>query len=118
MSNPSRVSAFLAYLLLVLGWLFVLLFRKEDKFAVFHVKQSIMLVIVAFVALVVWALFAWLVTFIPYAGAITAAASFALVIITMIGLFINWIVGMVRAIRSVDKPLPITGKWAKRLPIN
>lgn len=117
MSQSSKVSAFLAYLLLILGWLYVFILQREDKFAVYHAKQSIMLVIVALVTPIVWAIFGWLISFIPLVGPVIAISAFALVIAAYVTLIVAWIIGMVYALQARSKPLPFIGGWAEKLPI-
>lgn len=117
MNESKRHYAFLAYLVPVLGWLYVLLFQKKDKFAAYHVKQSIMLTIMALAVPVVWGAVAWTLTWIPLAGAIIAAALFALVILTYIFLAAVWVVGMAYALQAKAKPLPVVGGWAERISI-
>jgi uncharacterized membrane protein len=107
----------LAYLLPVVGWLYVFVAHRKDKLAVYHVKQSIMLVIVAAGALVIWIIFSWLITFIPYVGGVLAVASFALVIALYVALIVSWIMGMIYAWQARFKPAPLVGDWAERLPI-
>jgi uncharacterized membrane protein len=113
--SSSRISAFLAYLLPIVGWLFVLLFRKDDRFAVFHTKQSIMLVVAAIVVPLVWAVVAWILTWIPTFGAMTSVALFALVVAAFLVLLVDWILGMVNALRGKMKPLPMVGAWVDRI---
>ena len=117
MNEPKRHYAFLAYFVPILGWLYVLLLQKKDKFAVYHAKQSIMLTIMVLVAPVIWGAVAWILTWIPLAGAIIAAALFALVILTYIFLAAVWVVGMAYALQAKVKPLPIVGGWAERISI-
>jgi len=38
----KRHAAFLVYLLSIVGWLYVLLFHREDEFAVYPAKQSVL----------------------------------------------------------------------------
>lgn len=116
MSKPRTSPAFLAYLLPVLGWLYVFLFRREDEFAVYHAKQSMALTIAAIGAPVVWAVAAWVVAWIPLVGSVIAAALFALVILAYIALGVIWMVGMVYALQARMKPVPIVGTWAERIP--
>jgi len=115
-SKPRTSPAFLAYLLPVLGWLYVFLFRREDEFAVYHAKQSMALTIAAIGAPVVWAVAAWVVAWIPLVGSVIAAALFALVILAYIALGVIWMVGMVYALQARMKPVPIVGTWAERIP--
>jgi uncharacterized membrane protein len=114
-STSSRISAFLAYLLLVIGWLYVFLFRKNDKLAMYHTKQSMMLIIIAIGATLVWAILGWLVSLIPFVGFIIAVAFFSLILTIYIVLTIGWVVGMVNALQAKVKPVPVVGVWAERL---
>ena len=116
MSKPRTSPAFLAYLLPVFGWLYVFLFRREDEFAVYHAKQSMVLTIAAIGAPVVWAVAAWVVAWIPLVGPVIAAALFALVLLAYVALGAIWIVGMVNALQAKMKPVPIVGTWAERIP--
>jgi uncharacterized membrane protein len=114
-SKSSRNLAFLAYLLSIVGWLYVLLFQKKDKFAVYHAKQSMTLTIVAVATPAVWAVVAWILTWIPLAGPLVAAALFAMVIVIYLFLAVAWIVGMVYARQAKMKPLPVIGGWGERV---
>lgn len=117
MSKPGRNAAFLAYLLPILGWLYVLLFRWKDELAVYHAKQSMMLTMTAIGAPAAWAVVAWIVSWLPLAGSIIAAALFALVILVYIFLALTWVIGMVYALQAKIKPVPVLGGWAERIPI-
>ena len=117
MSKPGRNAAFLAYLLPIVGWLYVLLFRRKDDFAVYHAKQSMMLTMTAVGAPTVWALFAWVFSWLPLAGPIISVALFALVILAYIFLAATWVIGMVYAFQAEMKPVPVVGGWAERIPI-
>jgi uncharacterized membrane protein len=116
-SKPGRNAAFLAYLLPIVGWLYVLLFRKKDEFAVYHAKQSMVLTMTAVGAPAAWALFAWIVAWLPLAGPIISAALFALVILIYIFLAATWVIGMVYVLQAKMKPVPVLGGWAERIPI-
>ena len=100
-----------------MGWLYVLIFRKDDDFAVFHAKQSMVLTTVAVGSLVVWGVVAWVLSWIPIAGPFVAAVAFSLVIAAYIVLGVAWISGMIRALRGEAKPVPIVGGWSRRLSI-
>jgi uncharacterized membrane protein len=113
--SKRKTPAFLAYLLSILGWLYVLLFQREDKLAVYHAKQSLVLTLTAIGALVVWALGTWILCWIPLVGPLLAAATFALVILLYLFLGVAWIIGMVYALQTKMKPLPIVGGWAERM---
>ena len=117
MSTSNRISACLAYLLLIIGWIYIFLFRREDKLAIYHTKQSIMLTIVAVGISLAWVVFGWFVSLVPFIGFIIAVALFALVMAIYILLAVNWVVGMVYALQARFKPIPVVGGWAEQLPI-
>ena len=114
MSKPNRTLAFLAYLLSILGWLYVLLFQREDKLALYHARQSLGLVLVALGALLGWALGTWILSWVPLVGPLVAAALFSQVLLVYLFLGIVWIIGMVYALQAKVKPLPLVGRWAER----
>jgi len=116
MTMKNKISAFLSYLLLVPGWLFVLLLRRKDPHAQFHARQSLIINLFAFLLLAAWFVITWLVIAIPIAGPLFAWFIFAIVIAIFISLVIIWVMGMIRSFQTVGKPLPIIGKWAQKLP--
>ena len=115
MNGEDRVSAMLAYVPVV-GWLYVFLLQRKSALAVFHLRQSIGLFIFLVAAVVVWAVVAWLVAWIPYAAAISVA-SFTMVILAYIFGVIAWLMGVINALNNQSKPLPIFGRRANNLPI-
>lgn len=117
MSKPRRNAAFLAYLLPIFGWLYVLLFHRKDEFALYHAKQSMMLTMTAVGTPAAWVVVAWIVSWFPLAGPIISAALFALVILIYIFLAIDWVIGMVYASQARMQPIPVVGGWAERIPI-
>ena len=117
MNEPKRHLAFLAYLLPIFGWLYVLLFQRKDEFAVYHAKQAMILTIAALGAPVAWVVVAWIVAWLPLAGPIIAAALFALVILVYIFLAATWVIGMIYALQAEMKPVPVLGGWAKWIPV-
>jgi uncharacterized membrane protein len=117
MTKSSRILAFLAYLIPVLGWLYVLLAHRQDRFAAYHARQAVVLTAASFVALLGWVVGAWLVTWIPLAGPFVAASLFSLVIALYLVLFAAWIMGMINALRASARLLPVVGSWAQKLPM-
>jgi uncharacterized membrane protein len=115
--NKPSVLAFLSYLLLVPGWLFVLLFDRKDEFAVYHAKQSMVLTLFAIGAPLVWAVVGWIISWIPALGFVIAVALFTMVIAAYALIVVDWIMGMVYALQSKAEPLPVVGRWAQRIPI-
>ncbi len=116
MNVPSRLAAGFAYLLPIIGWLYVLFFQRQDKFAVYHLRQSIGLVLFLGGVLVGWAVVGWILAWVPFL-AIVSVSLFALVIAAYVYGAVAWIVGMNNALRRRVVPLPLFGEFANRLPI-
>ena len=115
MSN--RASAFLAYLVPVLGPLAALLARRDDEFTVYHAKQSLMLTALAIGTPVGWGIVSWALLWIPTVGPLVAIPGFTLVVLIYVFLAAAWILGMANALRAELKPLPVVGRWAERIPV-
>ena len=116
MSTSERISAFLAYLLLPIGWLYVVLFGRRSPAALFHCKQSIGIVAFVLGMTGAWAVVAWLLAWIPF-GAVFSVALFAIVVAAYILAVVMWVGGMVNALRGKIALVPIVGRWAERLPV-
>lgn len=118
MPKPKVYLAFLAYLLTVLGWLYILLFHRRDEFALYHAKQSLGITLAAIGGPALWVAGGWIVSWIPYVGFILAISAFSLLIALYVALIVAWLVGMLYALQAKRKPVPVVGRWAERLPIS
>ena len=116
MTTTNKVIAFLSYLLLVPGWLFVLIFRRKQPAELQHARQSLLINLVPILFYLVWLLFTWLVVAIPIMGPLVAWFAFAILIAVCVVLIVLWLVGMIRALRGDQNPLAIVGTWAAKLP--
>ena len=101
--EEGKIFAFLAYLLSIIGFLIVLLAKKDNKFAMYHAKQSLVLFIVYIIGWIILA-------FIPVLG-------WAVLPIWWILMLIFTIIGIVNALAGKEKPLPIMGKYAKKIKL-
>ena len=115
--NSSRILAFLSYILLVVGALFVLLFRRKDEFAAFHARQSLVLVAAAILAPVAWYAVAWLVMWIPGVGGALGLALFSGVLAVYLALIYGWVRGLIDSLRAEQRDVPFFGDWARYLPL-
>jgi len=98
--GESRVWAFLAYLLSIIGFILVLVLKKNDRFAMYHAKQSLVLFIIYLAGYLI-------LTFIPILGWMLLAVWW------LFGLI--WaIIGMINALTGKQKPLPIIGGLAQK----
>ena len=114
-STGSRIGAALAYLPIV-GWLYVIVAHRQNGLAIYHLKQSIGLVLYLIVVLVSWAVVAWILAWIPYAFVVSIAL-FALVIAAYLYALVALFWGMRNALSAGMVPLPVFGERANRLPI-
>lgn len=117
MSRPKRYLALVVYLVPVLGWLYALVFHRQDEFATYHAKQSMVLTTVAVGAPAVWAIVGWIVSWVPLAGPLIAASLFALVMLVCVFLVATWVIAVVYALQGKMKPIPVLGGWAERIRI-
>jgi len=116
MNTSSRLPAVLAYLLPVLGWLYVFFFQRENSLARYHLRQAIGLVVFLIVTLMAWGLVSWILAWIPYLDVLSIAL-FALVVGAYLYGVVAWLLGIYNALRDRESPLPLFGQWASRLPI-
>jgi uncharacterized membrane protein len=116
MNTSSRLPAVLAYLLPVLGWLYVFFFQRRNSLALYHLRQAIGLVVFLIVTLIAWGVVGWLLAWIPYLS-ILSIALFALVVGVYLYGIVAWLIGIYNALRDRESPLPLFGRFANRLPI-
>ncbi len=116
MSRLSRLPAVLAYLLPVIGWLYVLFFQRKNILAIYHLRQSIGLFLFLAGTMAGWAAIAWVLAWIPYMAALSMAL-FTIVIAAYLYGIVAWILGLINALSNRLAPLPWFGRWANRLPI-
>ena len=117
MKTSSRVPAVLAYLLPVLGWLYVIFFQRRNSLAMYHLRQAIGLVVFLVVTLIVWGVVGWLLAWIPFLDVLSIAL-FALVVGAYFYGIVAWLFGIYYALSERESPLPLFGRLASRLPIN
>jgi uncharacterized membrane protein len=115
MERSNRLPAFLAYLLLVFGCLYVFMFQRRNHLAMFHAKQSLAIVLTALIVPLIWGAVAWILVWLPF-GFLLAMALFSLVIAAYIYLVGLWLLGIVYVSQNKIHSLPVIGSWAKRLP--
>jgi len=112
MENSQRISALIAYIP-VIGWLYAALTQRKNSFVIFHLRQSIGLVVFLVAVFAGWLVVAYIIAFIPYA-LVFGIALFTLVICAFIFCLFAWIIGMTNALKGRVALLPIFGKAANR----
>ncbi|HSU72451.1 MAG TPA: DUF4870 domain-containing protein [Candidatus Binatia bacterium] len=99
--SESKLWAFLAYLLSIIGFVLVYLLHKDDKFAMYHAKQSLVLFIFAVIVSVV--------------GSILPVIGWLIILpVGEILVLILAILGIVNALKGEMKPLWLIGKYADK----
>ena len=116
MNASQRFPAFIVYLFPVIGWIYVLIFQRDNPLAMFHLRQSIGLFLFLIAMFLGWAAITWIISWIPFMF-IFGVALFTLVIAAfMVGLIV-WLMGIVNALQGRMVLLPFFGQIANRLSI-
>ncbi|MBU0536105.1 MAG: hypothetical protein KKE20_04015 [Nanoarchaeota archaeon] len=101
-SGDEKLWGFLGVFLTVLGFIIVLLAKKNDKYAMYYGKQGLVL----FIA---WAICA-VIMIIPVIGWIVGAVGYLVVLVL-------WIIGIIYSISGEMKPIPLIGKYAEQINV-
>jgi uncharacterized membrane protein len=102
--SDSKLFALLGVLLTIVGYIVVMVARKDDKYAVFYAKQGLVL----FIAWVIAAIASWIVGWIPVSGGIIGWILNAIILAF-------WIVGIIYSISGEEKEIPIIGEFARKI---
>jgi uncharacterized membrane protein len=116
--DDSRVYAFLATFLSIIGFAIALITRKDNKYVMFYAKQSL----VVFIASVVLSIFGNILVAIfltPFSLISGGLAILSLIWIinsaVKLAIFGLWIVSWIYALSGEMKEVPIIGKFAHKL---
>lgn len=106
--ESGKVMGILAYIFFIIP----LLAARENKFAMFHTEQSIILVITSVVI--------WIAAFIINLIVSQISSSLACVIsiltfLPWVAYLVLWIMGLLNAIGGKVKELPVIGKYGEKL---
>ena len=98
--DDSKLFAFLAVFLTIIGFLIALLAKRKDKYVMFYAKQSLIIIL------------AWIIAggimIIPIVGWITGPLLYALT-------FILWIITWINSLSGKQKDTWIIGDFAKKI---
>jgi uncharacterized membrane protein len=101
--EEGKLYAILAYVLSIIGFILVLVAKKDNKFAMFHAKQSLVLFFGFIIANVAY----WL---IPFLGIIVGG-------LLNLALLVLLIMGIINAASGAEKNLPVIGDLAAKINI-
>jgi len=99
-ADDGKAFAFLGVFLGIIGFVIVLLAKKDNKYAMYYAKQGLVLTIAGVCLMIVG--------IIPILGWIVA-------ILGNLLLFVLWIIGWINALSGTEKPIPIIGKYADKI---
>jgi len=102
--SESKLFAVLGVFLLIIGYIVVMLTRKNDKYAMFYAKQGLVL----FIAAVIASVAAWAVGWIPFIGRVVSGALWIIIVVL-------WIIGIIYVLSGDEKEIPIIGEFAKKI---
>tara|TARA_Y100000031_G_C8160303_1_gene356652 strand:- start:518 stop:850 length:333 start_codon:yes stop_codon:yes gene_type:complete len=104
--EDGKVFAFLGIFLTVIGFIIVLLAKKDNKYAMYYAKQGLVL----FIAYVIAAIVNMILAFIPFIG-------WLLMLVIWIGLLVLWVFGLVYSLSGEEKEIPLIGQFAKKIKL-
>jgi uncharacterized membrane protein len=113
-TTQSRTIAILAYLLPIVGPFGALALRRDDPPVRYHASQALAIDLGALAAPLLWAVIAWVLTWVPTAGALLGVLSFGLVLAFEALLLVARLLGVARVVRGELRPAPVVGGWAER----
>lgn len=124
-SSNSRLFAFLAYFLGLIGFIIVLLAKKDDEFALYHAKQSLVLTIGSFAISAISQVVTLIAvgSFVPRIDPFNSSVSPLLILtapsiillIPSLGILILYVIGIINAVTGEKNPLPFIGRYAEKI---
>src|SRR5690242_13132276 len=115
----ENVAALLSY---VLGWisgLVFLLMEKNSRLVRFHAVQALILGVIAlvlsFASWPIWIVLAIIAAFLPdILSMLVMGIAGLIMFVIFLGIFVGWIVGMVKAYQGEYFKLPVIGNFAEK----
>jgi uncharacterized membrane protein len=102
--SDSKLFAFLGVFLTIVGYIVVMVTRKDDKYAMYYAKQGLVL----FIAWVIVAVAGWIIGWIPVAGHLMGWVLNAFILAL-------WIIGIVFSLSGDEKEIPLIGEFARKI---
>lgn len=105
-NSDSLVFAWIGVFFSIVGFIIVLLARKEDKYAMYYAKQGLVL----FIAYVIAVLANFVLGFIPIVGTVVS-------VVLWIFIVVLWLIGWISALQGTKKPIPLIGELAEKIKL-
>jgi len=113
-NDEGKVFAIIAYILGIIGFLIVLLAKKDNKFAMYHAKQALVLCVAAIIGYVALMIVTMILVFIPVIGPLLSSLLYLALAVAWIYLVI---LGIINSVNLREKPLPYIGQYAEKINI-
>jgi uncharacterized membrane protein len=113
--SETALLSLVCYLIPVLGPLYLLVQKRDSRFARVHAQQMLALVVSLVVLLAGWVVVSWVVAWIPLAGPLVAAMLSALAITGLMMGAVLWLIGLLEALRGSETALPVIWNVSRRL---
>ena len=100
--DDSKLFAFLAVLLSVVGFVLAILIKREDKYVMFYAKQSLILFI------------SWVIAsgirIVPFVGKFVSMVLWVIFVLL-------WIIALVNSLSGKEKETPLIGHYARGIDL-
>lgn len=100
--GESQIWAFLAVFLGLIGFILVLLAKRNDKYAMYYAKQSLVLMIAGILL--------WIVSVVT----MFILVGFILAPVGGLIMLVLWIIALINSLSGSEKPTPLIGKYAEK----
>lgn len=104
--EDGKIFAFLGVFLVIVGFIIVLLAKRDNKYAMYYAKQGLVLFIAYLIAFAVGIVIGWM----PFIG--------RLIIGVMVVIWIAlWIIGTINSLSGEMKEIPLIGQFAEKIKV-
>jgi len=111
-ADDDKIFAFLGVFLTILGFIIVILTKKDSRYAMYYAKQGLVLGVAGIIIGIALAILGTILVFIPIIGPILILlVSGAL----WIGLLVLWLIGWINALSGQMKPMPVLQTFADKI---
>lgn len=107
MQDDSKLFAFLAIFLSILGFIIALASKKENKYVMYYAKQSLVLFVVSTILYIIGTVIT----------IITFGFGFFIFYLVWLLVLVLWIIGIIYSLSGEEKPLPVIGSFAEKINI-
>lgn len=112
-NDDDKIFGFLGVFLGLLGFIIVLLAKKESKYAMYYGKQGLILSVVCIIVWIIMAIASAIFMFIPGLNLIVSGIWGIL----GLGMLVLWLIGWINALSGQMKPLPLLQQFADKIKL-